>query len=144
MKMKEIHFQAGELFGLGEDGTVYIYRPAREPFAAQEPIPYDAQKPCEDRRMTIQELYESNQCQSGQALGSINCDPRYEWRASAEPINIDLDRMLAAKQCAVAISSVAGYRAKFYDGCTAGWEPLAMGISKVVPHPHDPTKAERS
>jgi len=156
MKMKELYLNGGDLIGLGEDGVVYIYRPAREPFAAQEPVPYE---PCaDDRRLTLREqeilkegayknqvyaMNQANQCQSGQALGSINCAPAL-WPYQETPV--DLERTVCGKQAAMEVrqGAIAGWRAKYIDGCTAGWEPLSMTISKVVPHPGDPTKNERA
>jgi len=150
--MTQIQCQNGELFGLGEDGCVYIFRPQRAPEIRSEPIPMpypsiEEQMMRAKEREHMQQIAAQTNCAGSldcrwyyedtpHGIGAIMHDPRCE---PVEPLrNYIHNPGMAIHQCEVK------WQSHFYDGCTAGWEPLPMGISKAVPHPEDPTRNERS
>jgi hypothetical protein len=134
MKMIQIYMSHGpdqELFGLGEDGVVYVYTRARPPYMNQEP----QYRPIPRAEWEIQKQQQAQQ--SAIELQYHDWQARHPFRA----LEIgELNKVLGSHD----MLSFQGYQNRYIDGATEGWTPLNMVLSKPIPHPDDPTKCERS
>jgi len=140
MKIIDMQFVGGDLFGLGDDGTVYIYRQARAPFVGREPVPIKS-APCPmPEQSPIVGRKEYLAMMEKQMIAS-NTPWRRPEACYEEPVALG---QILGQPYQVVNQCEVQWQDTYIDGCTAGWEPLSMSISKPVPHPKDPTKAERS
>jgi hypothetical protein len=122
------HIEQGSepcLYGLGDDGKVYEYRIALKPLKSKDSY-------YEEVMMPVPEPVNPAQVAS-------------PWQRAVEPMLIPAPAPGGfIQQAAMVKKTELRYRDKFTDGWTEGWHPLEMGMSKIICHPEDPTRHERS